>query len=357
MMALGWIRKRLRFNQPAGTSRGVLDEKPSWYLVARDSASQRIIGIGECGPIPGLSIDDLSQLEGTLDDICRSGTTASAVDISTYQGFPSIQFGLESLHRDLLEDGDGILFPSDFTRGTASIPINGLIWMGDPAFMSKQISAKLDAGYRCLKLKIGSLDFTTECSILKELRSRFQEDDLEIRVDANGAFNAAEALDKLAKLSQFKLHSIEQPIMPGQFEHMAALCRESPLPIALDEELIYTGPGEKKSLLDSLQPQYIILKPSLLGGFAQAEEWIATAEAAGIGWWVTSALESTIGLNAIAQWAATLDSKMPQGLGTGQIYSNNISAPLYLDGDKLCYNPDKGWNYRSLPEFTAGRAA
>ncbi len=344
------------FKAPAGTSRGVLLDKPSWYLIAKESAesaTHRTVGIGECGPIPGLSRDDLSLIEDELTAICNSAQELSTLDISQYDSFPSIQFGLESLRLDIREDEDGILYPSDFTKGEASIPINGLIWMGDPEFMSNQIRAKLDGGYRCLKMKIGSLDFETECDILQNLRAQFNSDDLEIRVDANGAFTPQEAPAKLEKLARYALHSIEQPIAPGQLDSMATLCQNTPLPIALDEELIFANPAKKKSLLNAIKPHYIILKPSLLGGFAQSAEWIAAAESVQAGWWITSALESNIGLNAIAQWTATLDSAMPQGLGTGQIYTNNIPSPLYLEGDQLSYDSQKKWNYNMLAESLA----
>ena len=352
---LSWLKRSLRFKTPAGTSRGVLLDKPSWYLIAKESATHRTVGIGECGPIPGLSRDDLSRIEDELTALCDAATDLSTLDISRYSSFPAIQFGLESLRLDIREDEDGILYPSDFTKGEATIAINGLIWMGEPEFMSSQIRTKLEAGYRCLKMKIGSLDFATECDILHNLRTQFDKRDLEIRVDANGAFAPQEAPAKLEKLARYGLHSIEQPIAPGQLDTMATLCQNSPLPIALDEELILADPARKKSLLNTIQPHYIILKPSLLGGFAQSAEWIAEAESAQAGWWITSALESNIGLNAIAQWTATLDSAMPQGLGTGQIYTNNIPSPLYLEGDQLSYDTQKKWNYNVLPEFLAGR--
>lgn len=350
---LRWIKKSLRFTSPAGTSRGVLHEKPSWYLIAKESSSHRVTGIGECGPIPGLSKDDLDLIEDELTTLCSAAVPLSSLDISRYTTFPSIQAGLESLRLDVDQNEKGILFSSPFTKGETSIPINGLIWMGNPEFMITQIQNKLEAGFRCLKLKIGSLAFDAECSILQELRKRFGRADLEIRVDANGAFSPREAPAKLERLAQFDLHSIEQPIAPGQPESMAALCRNTTLPIALDEELIVADQSMKKSLLTAIKPHYIILKPSLLGGFTQSAEWIAEAESVEAGWWVTSALESNIGLNAIAQWTATLESTMPQGLGTGQIYANNVFSPLFLRGDRLSYDPDKKWDYDSLARSLA----
>ena len=258
---------------------------------------------------------------------------------------------------DLQQQDDGILFPSAFTQGKSPIPINGLIWMGEPDFMRQQIARKLEEDYACIKIKIGTLDFDQECAILANIRKKFSPDLLDLRVDANGAFNPKTALQKLQKLATYHLHSIEQPIAAGQWQAMAELCRQTPVPIALDEELIgVTEPAQQAQLLDELQPQYIILKPSLLGGFNQAEAWIELAEKRNIGWWVTSALESAIGLSAIAQWTAwlqknrkqNLNKNMAQGLGTGKIYSNDIATPLCLQGDKLHYNKNQNWNYRSI---------
>lgn len=346
---LSWRKRSLIFKNPATTSRGVLFEKPSWYLFAKRPGG-RLVAAGECGPIPGLSIDDLDLFESRLEKICSKPLPPLQQALKENEAFPAIQFGLESLHHDLLQKGDGILFPSAFTRDEASIPINGLVWMGDAEFMAKQIKTKLDAGYRCLKLKIGSLDFATECDLLKKLRQRFLPADLEIRVDANGAFTPGEALQKLERLASFTLHSIEQPIMPGQPHEMADLCQQSPLPIALDEELIFADKSEKASLIDRIRPQYLILKPSLLGGFTEAGQWIKEAEKRGIGWWATSALESNLGLSAIAQWIAVFATTMPQGLGTGQLYTNNIPAPLHLEAEMLSFKK-RGWDYGALADL------
>ena len=254
--------------------------------------------------------------------------------------FPSIQFGVEQAFRSVTASQWYELFPSDFTTGKDAIPINGLIWMGSPDFMKAQIKEKLAQGFRCIKMKIGAIDFEEEYRILKALRNEFSASDIEIRVDANGAFQATEALVYLERLAALQLHSIEQPIRAGQWEAMAELCEQTPLPIALDEELIGVFTSEEKQrLLREIQPQYIILKPSLIGGYRGSEEWITLAETLGIGWWVTSALESNIGLNAIAQWTYTLHSPMPQGLGTGALYTNNLPFPLYVENGHLGFNP------------------
>jgi o-succinylbenzoate synthase len=259
--------------------------------------------------------------------------------------FPSIAFGLEQAYMSLQSKDPFILYPSNFTKGDDSIAINGLIWMGDEAFMRNQIAAKLDGGFSTLKLKIGAIDFKTELNLLSMIRKEFSADEIELRVDANGAFKPKDALEKLKRLSEYELHSIEQPIKPQQWQDMASLCARTPLPIALDEELIgvFTSSAKQK-LLETIQPQYIILKPSLIGGFRGSEEWITATKAHNVGWWITSALESNIGLNAIAQYTYQLKTTMPQGLGTGSLFTNNISSPLRVEKGQLWYNPAVNWN-------------
>lgn len=263
--------------------------------------------------------------------------------------FPSIQFGLEQALLSLESHSGFDLFPSDFTSGKKSIPINGLIWMGNEKFMRDQIEKKLKEGFTTLKMKIGAIDFDTELSLLKSIRNRYDASDLELRVDANGAFRYKEALRKLDLLSQLDIHSIEQPIKAGQAEAMHNLCRSTPLPIALDEELIgVINLEDKKRIINTIQPQYIILKPSLVGGFQGSKDWINLAEDSGIGWWITSALESNIGLNAIAQFTYTLENHLPQGLGTGGLFTNNISCPLFVDQGALHYSKDGKWQEPEL---------
>ncbi len=259
---------------------------------------------------------------------------------------PSIQFGLEQAFLSLESQSPYLLFPSGFTNSNEGIHINGLIWMGSKEFMKTQIREKLEQGFKCIKMKIGAIDFDTEIELLQSIRKEFSSDDIELRVDANGGFTANEALDKLKRLSEYDLHSIEQPIKVNQFEEMARLCETTPLPIALDEELIGVfGVTKKEEILQTIQPQYIILKPSLVGGFKGSMEWIDLADKKEIGWWITSALESNIGLNAIAQWTYTLNSKMPQGLGTGSLFTNNIESPLEVKNGYLQYNTRKNWNF------------
>ena len=345
-----WQKKMLRFSMPAGTSRGVLTEKASWYILLKDKQTQSLQAIGECSPIPGLSLDKIADIEKILNEICRDFQPDTFLQSPLASEFPSIAFGMESALLDLQHREDGILFPSTFTEGKSFIPINGLIWMGNPDFMREHIAHKLEENYSCIKIKIGALDFDQECAILADIRENFSADTLDLRVDANGAFSPETALQKLKQLVVYNLHSIEQPIAAGQWQAMAALCRQTPVPIALDEELIgITEPAKQVELLNTIQPQYIILKPSLLGGFKQAEYWIQLAEERNIGWWVTSALESAIGLSAIAQWTASLkhrNKNMAQGLGTGRIYRNDIASPLCLQGGKLYYN-NVGWDYRN----------
>ena len=345
MLSARYKTFKLNFKFPAGTSRGVLLHKPSSFLILEKDGC---MGIGECSTIPDLSIDPVDSYDDKLKTLCRlinEGVDPGTLDLHDY---PSIAFGLETALLDLAAKGSKKLFLSDFTDGITGIPINGLVWMGDKDFMEKQIREKIDAGYRCIKLKIGANDFSTELEILAAIRKQFSSDELEIRLDANGAFHPNEALEKLNRLSEFGIHSIEQPIRQHNRYAMAELCIHSPIPIVLDEELIGVNPDDKESLLEKINPAYIILKPSLLGGFKQSEEWIRLAVKHHIGWWVTSALESNIGLNAIAQWSATLGSTLPQGLGTGQLYHNNIPSPLSIQKAKLYYRTDTEWDVSTI---------
>ncbi len=332
----------LYFKHPARTSRGTLREKTSWFIRLRDTERPELNGVGECSPLPGLSPDDRSDFGEVLAGVCnRLGKThfsLSGIPIT----FPSIRFGIETALQDIRKGGKQILFPSDFTEGRDSVSINGLIWMGDQPTMRKQIIRKMEEGYRVIKLKIGALIFKEELDLLKFIRKEFVSEHPEIRVDANGAFSVGEAPEKLKRLSDYEIHSIEQPIQPGQWQEMASLCASSPIPIALDEELI--GPwkeAEKTKLLDTIRPQYVILKPTLLGGFQTCQQWISLAAEKGSGWWITSALESNIGLNAIAQWTYILKNPLPQGLGTGQLYTNNFDSPLYIQNGRLHFDPGK----------------
>lgn len=331
----------LHFKQPAGTSRGVYNTRKVWYIEISSMENPSIKGIGECAPLPNLSCDDVPQYEEVLQQACSRVAREGNIPTESLRNYPSILFGLETALRHY-ETGSLALWDTPFSRGEAGIPINGLIWMGNFEEMYRQIEAKMEAGYRCIKLKIGAIDFDAELTLLKHIRSRFSIKDIELRVDANGAFSPAEAMHKLDALSKLDLHSIEQPIRAGQWEEMARLTARTPLPIALDEELIgHNIPEIKKELLSAIRPQYIILKPSLHGGICGSNEWIAEAEKQNIGWWVTSALESNIGLNAIAQWCATLHNALPQGLGTGQLFTDNIDLPLEIRKDCLWFCAEK----------------
>jgi len=331
----------LHFKQPAGTSRGVYNTRKVWYIEISSMENPSIKGIGECAPLPNLSCDDVPQYEEVLQQACSRVAREGNIPTESLRNYPSILFGLETALRHY-ETGSLALWDTPFSRGEAGIPINGLIWMGNFEEMYRQIEAKMEVGYRCIKLKIGAIDFDAELTLLKHVRSRFSVKDIELRVDANGAFSPAEAMHKLDALSKLDLHSIEQPIRAGQWEEMARLTARTPLPIALDEELIgHNTPEIKKELLSAIRPQYIILKPSLHGGICGSNEWIAEAEKQNIGWWVTSALESNIGLNAIAQWCATLHNALPQGLGTGQLFTDNIDLPLEIRKDCLWFCAEK----------------
>lgn len=331
------------FNFPGGTSRGVLTEKPSWFIKLWNEVNPEVYGLGEVSIIPNLSPENPLALANKLDEI--------AVQPEIYiqkrnllNGFPALRFGLETAWLDLQNGGKRILFPSDYTIGEQGIRINGLIWMADIELMLKRIQEKMEQGFTCIKIKVGAIDFNQELELLKFIRQRFDARSLEIRVDANGAFTPENAMSKLKQLSKFQLHSIEQPIKQGQWENMHRLCQNTPVPIALDEELIGIEDKQQRiHLLESIFPQYIILKPSLIGGFYDAKEWSQLAEERNIAWWLTSALEGNIGLNALAQWTFINGSTMPQGLGTGQVYTNNISSPLEIRGERLWNNPEKSW--------------
>ncbi len=334
----------LDFKRPSGTSRGVLTKKDSWFIRVWDDQNPSVKGIGECSIIQGLSSDDRPGYEDKIKEVCENIDDFWYYLENGLKEWPSIYFGLETAFLDLKANGSKLLFPSEFTKGAKQIPINGLVWMGDSAFMKEQIQQKLEDGFNCLKLKIGAINFEEEIKLLESIRNEFSADKIELRVDANGAFSPQNSLDRLKQLAEFDLHSIEQPIKAGQWKEMAELCLQTPLPIALDEELIGIHEIEEKSeLLDTIKPQYIILKPSLLGGIKGSEEWIDVANERNIPWWITSALESNIGLNAIAQWTYTLYNPMPQGLGTGQIYTNNIVSPLYMEKGLLAFNSDNKW--------------
>ena len=333
----------LNFKRASGTSRGVLHTKETWYIILEHEGKT---GIGECGILRSLSIDDVPEYEEVLAWTCLNIHLGLNVLLDELKRFPSIQFGLEQAFISLQSDNLYELFPSDFTKGKEAININGLIWMGDEAFMKEQIEAKLSEGFSCIKMKIGAIDFQSELKLLRAIREEFSKDVIELRVDANGAFKPEEALDKLKQLAAFDLHSIEQPIRQGQWKEMAALCASTPLPIALDEELIGIFDFEtKKELLEQIQPQYIILKPSLVGGYKGSEEWMKLADDYNIKYWITSALESNIGLNAISQWTYTLGLSMPQGLGTGSLYTNNIPAALKVAGGNLHYDTSLKWDF------------
>ena len=317
--------------------------KETYFLILEHDGKK---GIGECGILRGLSVDDCDGYEDKLQWVCDNIHLGEKILWENLLAFPSIQFGVEMAFRSLGSATPFLLFPSAFTEGQKSIPINGLVWMGEPVFMQQQIEEKLALGFNCIKLKIGAIDFEKELGLLRFIRAKFDEDTIEIRVDANGAFISDTALRKLYQLSEFNIHSIEQPIQKNQHDSLSVLVKSSPIPIALDEELIGVFTlAEKVDLLNKIHPQYIILKPSLVGGFRGCAEWISVAEKYGIGWWITSALESNVGLNAIAQWTFLQDNPMPQGLGTGGLYTNNFDCPLIVENGQLWYDRKQSWEF------------
>lgn len=346
--------KTFHFNFRARTSRGLMQDKTSWFVVLEETGNPGVSGIGECGPLPGLSADDRPDYAETLAQVIRminaAGLRPDAPDSLLRlipPEYPSLLFGFETALLDLRNGGRRVVFDNGFVRGEP-IPINGLIWMGDLDFTLEQINKKVAAGFTCIKLKVGGLDFERECDILDYIRKKYFRQDITIRLDANGAFKVDDALYKLDALKKFRIHSIEQPLKPGAPE-MEALCRKSPIPVAFDEELIgITGDENKRRMLEKLKPQFIVLKPSLHGGIRGCEAWISIAESMNIGWWITSALESAIGLNAICQFTANYAVTMPQGLGTGAIYEDNFDSPLIVKDGHITYNRDGRWD--PLPE-------
>ena len=348
MIQIDIYPKTLHFKQPAGTSRGVYTTRKVWYIVMTDTQNPNHFGVGECAPLPALSCDDVPQYEEVLQETCRrleenmkANPENAFTSLDYLKAYPSIRFGVETALAHY-RAGSLQFWHTPFSKGKEGIPINGLIWMGNFDEMYHRIEEKMKAGFRCIKLKIGAIDFEKELELLAHIRQHFTPEQIELRVDANGAFSPTDALDKLNRLAEYQLHSIEQPIRAGQWNEMAKLCECTPFPIALDEELIGINDREQKiALLDTIRPQYIILKPSLHGGISGSEEWIELAAERGIGSWVTSALESNIGLNAIAQWTATLMPTLPQGLGTGLLFTDNIDYPLHIERDCLWYHPEE----------------
>ncbi len=368
-MKLDVEERVLHFKQPAGTSRGVYTTRRIWLITATDEAG-RVTGVGECAPLPQLSCDDIPNYAEVLRRFCDEVERTGVIPYEALRPYPSMLFGLESLVptpnqpsvangvfaplggaaatsvaalKTPVARGEGSLdtlspaktnqapLPSGGVGGGFFIPINGLVWMGTFEEMHQRIEEKLAAGFHCVKLKIGAIDWDREIALIRFIRERYSREQIELRVDANGGFSVDEAMSRLEELAKYDIHSIEQPIRQHQWSEMASLCQHSPLPIALDEELIgVNDPEEKVRLLDTIRPQYIILKPSLHGGMRGSEEWIRLARERGIGSWITSALESNIGLYAIARFTMKMygpDITMPQGLGTGQLFTDNIELP------------------------------
>lgn len=346
-----FIKHSLQFKKPAKTSRDTLTEKPTYYLILRDDDNSETFGIGECSFIPGLSIDDPDDYDNQLALLCSKINESGSADVDfDFDAFPSIEFGLEMAIMDLENGGQRLYFEeNDFYTGDREIAINGLVWMGTTADMTEQVDTLLSKDFKVIKLKVGSLDLGDELTLLKYIRNKYNASELEIRLDANGAFTQEQALPALKKLAEFDIHSIEQPIKAGNPEAMAELVKASPIDIVLDEELIGIIDFEKKKeLLTTIRPEYIVLKPSILGGFGLCEEWIEIADELHISYWITSALESNIGLNAIAQWVEDMDLTPTQGLGTGKLFSNNIHSPLVIEEGFLKYDTERDWDLGEL---------
>ncbi|MDE6802682.1 MAG: o-succinylbenzoate synthase [Muribaculaceae bacterium] len=345
MLKAAYCRYQLNFNFVAITSRQSMTEKETYFIKVWDTEDPERYGVGECAIFRGLSADDTVDYQSKIAYISDNISQISQPDIKE----PSIRFGLETAFNDLHNGGKRIIFPTDWIHQDKGIEINGLVWMGDINTMRSRLREKIADGYRCIKIKIGALDFDSEIELLKLIREEYSERDIQLRLDANGAFTPGNALRYIDRLAKYDIHSLEQPVKPNQWKGMKEICRYSPIPIALDEELIGNMNYDHRCwLLDSILPQYIILKPSLCGGFSTADGWIKDAVDREIGWWATSALESDIGLNAIAQWVSTKNISIPQGLGTGMLYTNNITSPLLVNHSELKYDPNKSWDLSHL---------
>lgn len=354
----------LQFKFKAGTSRGYLSDKDSWFVKIYDERDHGHFALGECGPLPGLSPEFNKDYENVLKVVCtdienKLNAGIDPEELTEYylpRDYPSIRFGMEIALADLKFSSARKIFDCDFYEWHQGIPINGLIWMGEKSFMMQQIKEKLEAGYNCIKIKVGALNFNDELELIKFIRKQFNENEVTIRLDANGAFSEKDALTKLKRLSEHGIHSIEQPIKQGQYEAMARLCENAPIDIALDEELIgIYNRSNAERMLRNIRPQYIIIKPTLLGGFNMSAMWISTAEKFNIGWWVTSLLESNIGLNAIAQFTSKYNIDKHHGLGTGQLYNNNIASPLKIVNGHLYYETEGAWDFSMLND-TPGKS-
>lgn len=349
MLRAHWIERTLTPRFTLGTSKGSIKARTVWYLIAWTDERPAVKGIGEAALFPGHSKEFPADVKVKLIELCeRTDNWAQRLDTDLVD-VPSVRFAVEQCLKDLRAGGTKTLYPSDFTLGRRPIPINGLVWMGDRATMRTRVRERIAEGFTTVKMKIGAIGIDDELALLRSVRDEFGPQDIILRVDANGAFSLQEAPRVLEELAKLQVHSIEQPIAPGRYEAMAELCASSPVPIALDEDLIGLNmPDSKVDLLDHLKPRYIVIKPSLVGGWAATREWIDLAEERGIGWWITSALESSIGLNAIAQFTATLPITMAQGLGTGQVYVDNIPSPLLAERGFLHYRPEEAWDLSSL---------
>lgn len=349
MLRARWIERTLQPRFELGTSKGPITARTVWYLIAWNSERPEVMGIGEAALFPGHSKEFPADVRTKLLELCMETSDWERRLNGDLVDVPSVRFAVEQCLKDLEAGGTKTLFPSDFTLGRQAIPINGLVWMGDKATMKQRIREQLDGGFTTVKMKIGAIGIDDELELLKAVRTEYGPDDIILRVDANGAFTALQAPDVLKRLADLQVHSIEQPVPPGQYEVMAELCADTPIPIALDEDLIgHNTHDAKVDLLDNVRPQYIVIKPSLVGGWAATQEWIDLAKARGIGWWITSALESSIGLNAIAQYTATFNPSLAQGLGTGKVYANNIPSPLLAERGELRYRPEAEWDLSTL---------
>ena len=336
-MKLSFSKHLLTFKKPAKTSRGEYLEKPSWLIQLSENGKT---GVGEASPLADLSTD------GQVDVLARLNQLPEEISDDTIEDYlerwkpgkaealPAVRFGLHCALLDLKSGGNGIWINSGFTRFEQGIPINGLVWMNNIEQMEEEAQLKIQKGFRCIKFKVGALDFDAECKLLERLRKNHSAFKLEIRLDANGAFETDTALEQIKELRRFEIHSIEQPVKPG-YALLDKICAESTIPVALDEELIGHSLESGAALIKQTKPRYIVLKPTLLGGLDLCDGWIQMAENTQTKWWATSALEGNLGLFAISQWVSQYENKLHQGLGTGSLFVQNFPSKTDVKGEFL----------------------
>jgi len=338
----------LRFIKPAKTSRGEYIEKTAYLLWI---VTETFKVCGEASPLSDLSVDGKVDFSNIVQPYENQFLTFEDLHnlLEDWMPYPSLRFALYSAilkakfqaNRIAIQQPtkSQVWIENEFTHGKEGMKINGLVWMNSIDAMYEEAIHKINAGFTCIKLKVGALDFDAECRLIEKIRKQFSPFKVEIRLDANGGFKNGDALFQLEDLKRFNIHSIEQPIQANQPDLMQEICAKSPIHIALDEELIGIDVNNSLNLMKKIKPKYIILKPTLLGGFDFCDIWIQHAVSQNVGWWSTSALEGNIGLADIAQWVSAYKPTMPQGLGTGSLFVKNFDPHTKVVGETMFFLP------------------